>query len=229
METQKLTLKKKTTLAPGDRVQYMGQTYAAYYGQAGEVKGSLKDGLVVVLLDGAQNPVSLPEGELTPASDVNTADRQALMTSKQPRFRYIANTCGGQLTIPDLRSDTEPDGLTFAPGEKADLLQFNTPEQINRARSLIRLAETKSEMTGLPMITVLKSMDDSLPEGAVVQPWASTLAAGQVVTDVRNIYDDKLDEVIEKEHARNEKLKAGSLARRKSAQHGQASKHIGRG
>ncbi len=229
METEKLTLKKKTNLSPGDRVQYMGQTFAAYYGQAGEVKGSLKNGLVVVLLDGAQNPVSLPVDELTPASDMNTADPQALMTSKQPRFRYIANTCGGQLSIPDLRSDTERDGLTFAPGEKADLLQFFTPEQVNRARSLIRLAETKSELNGLPMITVLSSLDDPLPENAVVQPWATKLTPGQVVTDVRNIYDDKLDEAIEKEHARNEKLKAGSLARRKSAQHGQASKHLGRG
>lgn len=229
----KIQLKRKTEVVarfkPRDRVKYLGNEFAAYYMQVGVVQDIMSDDRVAVLLDGATNPIVLPTKDLTIAMDPNLADPAALMTSKQPRFRFIANTSGGLLSIPDLRSDSEPEGIAFEAGEKADLLEFFTVEEINRARSLKRLIQDTSPTSGLPYLMVLESLDDPLPEGAVVKPMIDSLKPGDSVAAPENVFDDKLDELIAREEARNEKLKARTLRQRRTKTHGAGSSHLGKG
>ncbi len=209
----------------GAHVQYLGDI-TAYHGQRGEVQ-DIMGKKASVLFTGANIPIATPVNELTVIDD-NLPDAGALMTSSKPRFRYIANTSGGILCIPDLCNEIEVEGIAFKAGEKIDLLTMFTPQQINRARSLIRCAEKISEQTGLPAITVLNSLDDPLPDGAIITPLSERVDPGTVLQADDNVFDEKLDRAYEKEEEQAEKVRGASHHRRHTRQAGRASKTIGR-
>jgi len=212
----------------GDVVQYIGDEFPAYRGQKGALRAIVGD-TGAVLLDGASIPVNLPLAHLITVEDNLAADPQAVVTSKRPRFRFIANTSGGKLSIPDLRTDNPDDeGLMLEASEKVDLLQFFTPEQINRCKSLPTLLTRLSVNNGLPVVTVLESMDDPLPEGSTVIPMAAQMPAESTIDADINIYDEKLNEDVRKEEERNEKLAAMALNARRTTKHGAATKGMGR-
>jgi len=210
------------------RVQYVGDDLSAFKGQTGKVAGYTSDNKVAVLFDGAGSPIKLQEVDLIEARDPDEAKPDALMTSKQPRFRFIANTSGGILHLNDLRNETEDEGIALDPGEVIDLLQSFTVEQINRAQSLPKLAQRLSENNGLSYITVLSSMEDELPEGTIVIPLGMQHKAGTMVEAKSNLFDDKLDEHLAKEEERNNRIAAMARTKRHTSQHGQASSRMGR-
>lgn len=210
----------------GDRVQYVGDL--AYKGMSGEVVGLRPDGQPVVRLDGIPAPVNVPPSDLVLAGSEFDADPNALVTSKHPRARYVVNTSGGLLIIPDLVSDSEEGGIALDPGEKVDLLQMFTPEQINRSRGVTRALATVSETTGLKQLTVINSLDDPVPDGAIVVPLAQRVEPETVLQAPVNIFDQKLDEDYQKEQERNDRLKAASRRERHTSQHGRASRTLGR-
>lgn len=220
-----------SAIGENDRVQYFGESMPAYQGQSGVVKKILPSGKAAVLFDGARNPITIDPEELTSAISDEIPLADATMLSKRPRYRYIGNTYGGLLLIPDLRSDTEPEGIALQPGEKVDLLQMFTPEQINRCRSLNKLVEKKSPLNGLSFITVLDSLDDDLPHNAVVKPLIERegIEDGSTIKAPRNQYDDQLDDIYQKEDDRNEKLKQQAGGGRRTKQHGRGSTHMGKG
>lgn len=211
-----------------DRVQYIGQDLIAYRGGKGRIVAVPKPGQAAVLLDGGTSPVIMPITDLIPDSDENTqADSAALMTSNKPRFRFIANTSGGEFGIPDLRSEVEEEGISLRAGEKIDLLKFFTVQQINRCQSLLAAVKTTSEQSGLPYITVLNSLDDPLPAGSIVIPLAQRTEPGTSLEAEANIYDEKIAEDVRKEEERNEKLMAKNVAARRTTRHGRSSSHTG--
>lgn len=210
----------------GAHVQYLGDI-TAYHGQRGEVQDIMGEKASVLFM-GANIPIAMPVNELTVIDD-NQADHSALMTSSKPRFRYVANTSGGILCIPDLRNEVEPEGIGLEAGEKIDLLTMFTPQQINRSRGLQNSVKKISDQSGLPLITVLESLDDPLPEGTFIKPLAETVTPGTRLQADDNIFDDKLDHAYEKEEEQAEKARGASHLRRKTRQHGRASKTLGKG
>lgn len=208
----------------GVHVQYLGDI-TAYHGQRGEVQ-DIMGTKASVLFSGANIPISFPVDELTVIDD-NQPDADALITSNKPRFRYIANTSGGILCIPDLQNEVEPEGIAFKAGEKVDLLSMFTPQQINRSRGLQGSVTKISEQSGLPMITILTGLDDLLPDGAIIQPLAEKVAPGTTMQAEDNVFDEKLDRTYEKEEERAEKQRGASHMRRHTRQKGRASKTLG--
>ena len=207
----------------GVHVQYLGDI-TAYHGQRGEVQ-DVMGVKASVLFTGASMPIMMPVDELTVIDD-NQPDTEALMTSNKPRFRFMANTSGGILCIPDLKNEAEDEGIGFQPGEKVDLLTMFTPQQINRSRGLVGCTK-KISQTGLPAITVLNSLDDPLPEGAIIVPLALRTSPGTSIQADDNEFDEKLDRAYEKEEERAEKQRGASHMRRHTRQQGRASKTLG--
>lgn len=227
MEAEPTKVRDGDTFFAKDRVQYLGTEFSAYRGSIGTVVAKKDQDHSAITLDGASTPVILPNADLIIHDDPNMADSAALMTGNKPRFRYIANTSGGLYVIPDLRSETEPEGISLQAGEKLDLLQFFTVQQINRCSSMIMATQRLSESNNLPFITVLNSLEDPLPEGAIVVPMGLRVAAGTVIEAEPNVFDDKYAADLEKEDKRNEQLKAKSIAERRTNRHGKASDGLG--
>lgn len=214
----------ESSIALGNRVQYIGTTLAAYRGQPGMVK-AMYSNTCSILFDGASIPIEASLADVIPLADPNASDPNALMTSTKPRFRYIVNTSGGLLVIGDLKNATNEEGIALQPGEKIDLLSFFDVKEINRAQSLVRATIKISEATKLPMVTVLSSLDDPIPTGSIIEPMGTKLAPGTQVEAARNEYDDKLDADIQKEIDRN--LKLAAMSRRRTPQHGRGSSGLG--
>jgi len=220
----------ESRLMRGDRVQYLGEMLA-YRGQKGEVMDIVSKDNAAVLLGGASIPIVFPMTELM-LSDEKQADPEALVTSSKPRYRYVANTSGGLLSIPDLKNAVAEDGIALQASEKLDLLSMFTPREINRSRGLVNCTTAISEQSGLPLITVLNSLDDPLPEGSTVKPLAERVEAGVTLEAEQNIYDEKLTDVYVKEEERAEKLAASSTKftrGRHTTEHGRASSALGKG
>lgn len=206
--------------ATGSRVQYLGTEHEILKGHKGTVlESQAEEGHEVVDFDGIGTPMKIPVRDLIVYDDVNVADPGALMTSKRPKARFVANTSGGLLVIPDLG-----DGFWMEAGEKADLLQYFTPQEINKSRGVDNAFNTTSDTTGLPQLVRLTSMNDQLPEGAIVIPEGEREDHRSTYEASRNEFDDKLEEDLAKEEERNEKLKG----RRATRQHGRASQGLGR-
>ncbi len=210
----------------GAHVQYLGDIMA-YHGQRGEVQ-DIMGKKASVLFTGANIPIAMPVDELTVIDD-NQADHSALMTSNKPRFRFVANTSGGILCIPDLKNEAEEDGIAFKAGEKLDLLTMFTPQQINRSRGLQNSVEKISDQTGLTMLTVLDSIDDPLPKGAIIKPLIERVEPGTTMQADENPFDEKLDRAYQKEEDQAEKVRGASHHRRKTRLKGRASKTLGKG
>ena len=214
------------SMPAGTRVQYVGEHYAAYRGLKGELL-TPRGPQSIVKFDDIETPVTLPTADLISMRDEYSPDPKALAVSKKPRCRYVANTSGGILIIPDLVSAAEEGGIALDPGEKLDLLQYFTPEQINRSRGLVRALKEISETTKLAQLTVIGSVDDPLPDGAIVKPLVERVSPGTTVEADANVYDRRIDEEYEKENIRNEKLKQGAQRRRHTTQHGRSSRNLG--
>ena len=203
-----------------DRVTYVGDTYVAYRGAGAEVLAVRGDD-VVLKFDGAQSPVTLPASDVVKA-DEHSVDPNAIVDSKHPRVRFIANTSGGLHIIPDLVSQSSESGIALQAGEKIDLLQYFSSEQINRSQGLRRAMTSVSPNNNLPFISTLTSLDDPLPEGSIVTPLVDRYPPGTTIEAPSNEYDLKITKSYQEEDDRNEKMR-----RRHTTVHGRASRTLG--
>ena len=221
----KTALKLDDRIARGMNVQYLGEI-PAFNGQKGEVIDIIGAN-ASVMFNGANQPISLSQDSLTIIDD-NQSDDRALATSNKPRYRFIANTSGGPLLIPDLNHPGEEKGGGLAMGEKVDLLMLFSPKEINRSAGLKNSVTKISETNGLPMITVLSSLEDELPKDTFVKPLSETLEPGTTIQAPENPFDEKIDLAYEKEEKQAEKARGAAYNRRSTRQHGRASEHKGK-
>ena len=99
----------------------------------------------------------------------NTTPIQQTVVQVQPKVRFIGNHSNTLVIIPDLKNEVDDSGLSLQPGTKYDLLLYYTPQEINRSRGLDNalngIKDPKTgEYTMLPVLSVLGSMDEKLPE-----------------------------------------------------------------
>lgn len=221
-----------TSLNDGDDIVVLGgdEKSEAFRGMKGKIyRVHLEKGFAHVKLDNIPNPVEIPVDYLMPGLGDDAADPAALAGSKRPRVRFVANTSGGLLIIPDLRSaGQDGEGLALQPGEKIDLLQLFEAREINKSVGLVRAMKKTSTNNNLSLLVEIESLDDPLPEGAIVKPLVEKHKPGDRFEDEPNEYDDKLAEDLRKEEERNDKLKKNKLAQRRTTQSGRGSSTLGR-
>lgn len=134
-------------------------------------------------------------------------------TGITPKVRFIGNPTNQLIIIPDLRNAVDENGLSLNPGEKIDLTQYYTPQEINRSRGLDRLLKgSKNPVTGEEIIPVslleLKSLDDELPDPP--KPFAYGKEPGSVFHADRNYADQNLDRLATQEQKETERAMAQS-------------------
>lgn len=138
-------------------------------------------------------------------------NESTVTTQQEPKARFVLNATGNRYVIPDLKNSVDENGLTLNPGERIDLLQFYTPQEINRSRGLdngIKGVKNPDNdaWAVTPGLIILESMDQVVnytPE----KPFAQGKSAGSSFEAARNFADDNLDKLDLQEEKEFEKIK----------------------
>lgn len=149
-------------------------------------------------------------------------------TSKvETRFRFVQNTSGTRLDLPDLGRH----GTVLERDERVDLLERFTPAQINRSDALQRAVNVlfNIDTTGkkVPWLTTFVNKQEMIrskfkseePIQSIDGEGRKTLrhdvVPGQVMRADPHIFDDKLDEQEEKERKQEDKARAKAAGARR--------------
>lgn len=131
----------------------------------------------------------------TPTSDgLKKIQVEFVQHQEVPRLRWVQNRSDSMIVISDLnRNDPEFPGISIDMGEKVDLMDVATAEEINKSRQLKILTTVQMSVYGAPMLCVFDTEADMNASTWTVPPNKYELAPkGSPVQADPNEYDDAL-------------------------------------
>ena len=117
---------------------------------------------------------------------------------EKPRVRFVQNVSGDVMMVSDIGMSRAvpgqvPPGLTLYDGDRTDLLDYGTPEEINRSAQLKRYLDMKSKHGSFPALKVFDSENDMEEHYVTVPPpLIDTMQPKEERTADPNEYDDAL-------------------------------------